>query len=77
MNSKHLYGVPEIPPRWLTRWYQHILDEVLKERAVSRRGRHVPRGVRRRGMYKYPTRQRGPSTLAKGIDYQEAVEVLA
>jgi hypothetical protein len=59
----------------LKRWYQQVLDEVLEERAVSSRGRHVPRGVRRR-VTKYPTRKRGPSTLAKGIDYQEAVEVM-
>ena len=50
---------------------------MLEERAVSSRGRQVPRGVRRQGRAKYPTRPRGPSTLAKGIDYQEAVEVLA
>ena len=57
------------------RLYRRMLDEVLEERAIASRGRQVPRGVRRR-ISQYPTRKRGPTTLAKGIDYEEAVEVL-
>lgn len=56
-------------------WYQSILDEVLEERVVSSRGRRVPRGVRQR-ISQYRTRQRGPTNLVKGIDYQKAVAVI-
>ena len=57
------------------RLYRRMLDEVLEERAVSSRGRQVPRGVRRRSN-QYPVRKRGQTTLAKGIDYGKAVEVI-
>ena len=57
------------------RLYRRMLAEVLEERAVSSRGRQTPRGVRRR-ISQYPTRKRGPTTLAQGIEYGEAVEIV-
>ena len=56
-------------------WYQSIINEVLEQRAISSRGRSVPRGVRQR-MSRHQTRKRGPTNLIKEINYQKAIIVL-
>ena len=41
-----------------------VLDEILDERAVSDRGRQVPRGVKRK-MSNYPLRPRAPQPITR------------
>jgi hypothetical protein len=48
-----------------------VLDEILEERAVSGRGRQVPRGVKRK-MSSYPLRPRAPQPILR-IDFAAAV----
>jgi hypothetical protein len=47
-----------------------VLDEILDGRAVSGRGRHVPRGVKRK-MSSYPLRPRAPQPITR-IDFAAA-----
>jgi hypothetical protein len=44
-----------LPPRARRALHEAVLDEILEERAVSGRGRQVPRGVKRK-MSSYPLR---------------------
>jgi hypothetical protein len=50
-----------------------VLDEILEERAVSGRGRQVPRGVKRK-MSSYPLRPRAPQ-LTTCIDFSAAIRI--
>ena len=50
-----------------------MLDEVLEERAVSGRGRRVPRGVKRK-MSGYPLRPRAPQPIIR-IDFTAAIRI--
>jgi hypothetical protein len=50
-----------------------VLDEILEEPAVSGRGRHVPRGLKRK-MSNYPLRPRAPQPITC-LDYQAAIRI--
>ena len=50
-----------------------VLNEILEERAVSGRGRQVPRGVKRK-MSSYPLRPRAPQPITR-IDYVAATSI--
>ena len=54
--------------------HEVVLDEILNERAVSGRGRQVPRGVKRK-MSCYPLRPRAPQPITR-IDFTAAVRIL-
>ena len=49
-------------------------EAVLEERAVSGRGRQVPRGVKRK-MSNYPLRPRAPQPTTR-IDFAAAIRIL-
>jgi hypothetical protein len=51
-----------------------VLDEILEERAISGRGRQVPRGVKRK-MSSYPLRPRAPQPIIR-IDFTAAIQIL-
>ena len=51
-----------------------MLDEILEERAVSGRGRRVPRGVKRK-MSSYPLRPRPPQATIR-IDFATAIQIV-
>jgi hypothetical protein len=51
-----------------------VLNEILEERAVSGRGRQVPRGVKRK-MSNYPLRPRAPQPIIR-VDYAAAIRIL-
>ncbi len=51
-----------------------MLDEILEERAVSGRGRRVPRGVKRK-MSSYPLRPRAPQPTTR-IDFTAAIQIV-
>ena len=38
--------------------HQSVLAEIREERVVSSRGKHIPRGIRRRSTGRYPVRRR-------------------
>ena len=50
-----------------------MLDEILEERAVSGRGRTVPRGVKRK-MSGYPLRPRAPQPTTR-VDFTAAIRI--
>jgi hypothetical protein len=50
-----------------------VLNEILEERAVSGRGRRVPRGVKRK-MSSYPLRSRAPQPITR-VDYKAAIKI--
>jgi len=50
-----------------------VLDEILEERVASRRGRQVPRGVKRK-MSNYPLRPRAPQPTT-WIDFAATIQV--
>jgi len=50
-----------------------VLDEILEERAVSGRGRQVPRGVKRK-MSNYPLRPRAPQPITR-TDFATAIRI--
>ena len=50
-----------------------MLDEIPEERAVSGRGRRVPRGVKRK-MSGYPLRPRAPQPITR-IDFTAAIRI--
>jgi hypothetical protein len=50
-----------------------VLDEILEERAVSGRGRQVPRGVKRK-MSSYPLRPRESQPITR-VDYRTAIRI--
>ena len=51
-----------------------MLAEILEERAVSGRGRQVPRGVKRK-MSNYPRRPRAPQPIIR-IDFIAAIRIV-
>jgi hypothetical protein len=51
-----------------------VLEEILQERVVSRRGRRNPRGVKRK-MSSFPLRPRHVSPL-KAIDIKKAIRIV-
>jgi hypothetical protein len=50
-----------------------VLNEILDERAVSGRGRQVPRGVKRK-MSNYPLRPRAPQQTTR-VDFTAAIRI--
>ena len=57
-----------------------MLNEILEERAVSGRGRQVPRGVKRksgvkRKMGNYPLRPRAPQPITR-IDFRATIQIV-
>jgi hypothetical protein len=50
-----------------------VLDEILEERAVSGRGRQVPRGVKRK-MSNYPLRSRKSQPITRP-DFTAAIRI--
>ena len=50
-----------------------VLEEILEERAVSGRGRRVPRGVKRK-MSSYPLRPRAPQATTR-IGFATAIQI--
>ena len=53
--------------------HEAVLDEILEERAVSGRGRQVPRGVKRK-MSGYPLRPRAPQPTTR-VDFNAAIQL--
>jgi hypothetical protein len=51
-----------------------VLDEILEERAVSGRGRQVPRGIKRK-MSNYPLRPRAPQPITR-TDFAAAIRIV-
>jgi hypothetical protein len=51
-----------------------VLEEMLEERAVSGRGRQVPRGVKRK-MSNYLLQPRAPRPITR-IDFTAAVQIV-
>jgi hypothetical protein len=51
-----------------------VLDEILEERVASRRGRRVPRGVKRK-MSGYQLRSRAPQPTTR-IDFVGAIRIV-
>ena len=51
-----------------------MLDEILEERVASRRGRRVPRGVKRK-MSGYQLRPRTPQPTTR-IDFIAAIRII-
>jgi hypothetical protein len=51
-----------------------VLDEILEERVASRRGRRVPRGVKRK-MSNYKLRPRTPQPTIR-IDFPAAIRIV-
>jgi hypothetical protein len=51
-----------------------VLDEILEERVESRRGRRVPRGVKRK-MSGYQLRSRAPQPATR-IDFAAAIRIV-
>jgi hypothetical protein len=51
-----------------------VLAEILEERSVSSRGRHIPRGVKRK-MSNFPLRPRHASATGP-INYAKHIKVL-
>src|SRR5215212_8870725 len=62
-----------LPPRARRALHRTVLDEILEERAVSGRGRQVPRGVKRK-MSNYPLRPRAPQPITR-VDYIAAIRI--
>jgi hypothetical protein len=50
-----------------------VLAEILEERVASRRGRRVPRGVKRK-MSNYPLRSRIPQPTTR-VDFTAAIRI--
>ena len=50
------------------------MDEILEERVENRRGRRVPRGVKRK-MSGYPLRPRAPQPTVR-IDFTAAIRII-
>src|SRR5215213_7873404 len=63
-----------LPPRARRALHRTVLDEILEERAVSGRGRQVPRGVKRK-MSNYPLRPRAPQPITR-IDFTSAIQLV-
>jgi hypothetical protein len=51
-----------------------VLEEILEERAVSGRGRRVPRGVKRK-VGNYPLRPRAPQPTTR-IDFSATIQLV-
>ena len=54
--------------------HEAVLEEILEERAVSGRGRQVPRGVKRK-MSNYPLRSRAPQPTTR-LDFAAAIQLI-
>jgi hypothetical protein len=54
--------------------HEAVLEEILDERAVSGRGRQVPRGVKRK-MSNYQLRPREPQPITR-IDFTNTIRLL-
>ena len=66
-----LGGFAAVPPRARPALHEAVLEEILEERAVSGRGRQVPRGVKRK-MSNYPLRPRAPQPTTR-LDFAAAI----
>ncbi len=66
--------MPLFPPRRRKAFHEAVLDEILDERVVARRGRRNRRGVKRK-MSSFPLRANGPP-LAPIPDIQEHIRIL-
>ena len=62
------------PPQERRAFHQAVLAEVLEERVVSRRGRKVPRGVKRK-MSNFPLRPRGAASTTR-INFTKAIMII-
>ena len=62
------------PPEDRAAFHACLLEELLQERVVSSRGRHTPRGVKRK-LSKYPVRRRFPPP-APPVDFAKAVGIV-
>jgi hypothetical protein len=62
------------PPQARHALHRAVLSEILEERAVSGRGRQLPRGVKRK-MSNYPLRPRAPQPTTR-VDHQAAIRIL-
>jgi len=54
--------------------HEAVLKEILEERAVTGRGRQVPRGVKRK-MSNYPLRPRAPQPTTR-LDLAAAIQLI-
>ncbi len=61
------------PPRDRFALHDEVLAEILEERVASSRGRHVPRGVKRK-MSGYPLCPRTPQPTTR-IDFNVAIRI--
>jgi hypothetical protein len=66
--------LPLFPPAARLALHEAVLDEILEERAVSSRGRRVPRGVKRK-MTNYPLRPRAAQPTVR-IDFTAALQIV-
>ena len=66
--------MPLFPPRRRKAFHETILDEILDERVLTRRGRRNRRGVKRK-MSNFPLRANGPP-LAPIPDIQKHIRTL-
>ena len=55
-------------------FHESVLQEILEERVASRRGRQVPRGVKRK-MSGYRLRPRTPQPTTR-IDFTAAIRIV-
>ena len=55
-------------------FHDRVLDELLQDRVVSRRGRRNPRGVKRK-MSNFPLRPRHAKPL-KSINIETAIQII-
>ena len=69
-----LFAALPPPPRDRPALHEAVLEEILEERAVSGRGRRVPRGVKRK-MSNYPLRPRQPQPTTR-IDFPAAIQIV-
>ena len=67
-------GSRRFPPRARRALHEAALDEILEQRAVSGRGRRVPRGVKRK-MSGYKLRPRTPQPTVR-IDFTAAIRIV-
>ncbi len=62
------------PPQQRNAFHKAVLEEILDERVVPRRGRRNPRGVKRK-MSNYPLRRNQP-TPPPVLDIQKHVRII-
>ena len=66
--------MPLFPPRRRKAFHDAVLDEILDERVIVRRGRRNWRAVKRK-MSSFPVRPHGPP-LAPIPDIQERIKII-